>query len=57
MNALALRRGSAAAEPIRTLVAAGREKFTADLDPVASTFDAPAWDISGLKDRSTNKAT
>ena len=57
MNALALRRGNAAAEPIRTLVAAGREKFTADLDPDASTFDAPAWDISGLKDRSTNKAT
>jgi hypothetical protein len=36
---------------------AGREKFAVDLDGDASSFDAPSWDISGLKDRSTNKGT
>jgi hypothetical protein len=41
---------------MRAVLAIAREKFAADLHMDVSVFDQPAWDISGLRDRSTTRA-
>jgi hypothetical protein len=43
-------------EAIHKLVDAGRRRFTADLREDVSAFDTLFWDLSALKDRSTNGA-
>jgi hypothetical protein len=42
-------------ESVQKLIAAAREKFAAEF-PGTVDFDAPSWDISSLKERSTNPA-
>ncbi len=57
MNTLTLQRPSGRiVDPVKDLVSAAREKFATDLSSDPSGFDAVSWDITGLKDRTTNSS-
>src|SRR5437667_99864 len=44
-------------ESLAKLVATAREKFAAEFQDETAEFDASSWDISNLKERSTNPAS